>query len=99
MHRTLGYPHERNVHWDDVNVVLLGILDQGELREYLQGPPLHIELHDRDRDPDIKTIKADLFGNCPEDEFINNVGLVAGMCNGASVAGQPLSSKRLRPVL
>ena len=77
MHRTLGYPHDRNVHWDDVNVVLLGILDQGELQEYLQGPPLQIEIHDRDRDNDLKKIKADLFGDNPEDEMINNVSLIA----------------------
>ena len=78
MHRTMGHPHGRNVYWDDINVVLLGILDQGELHEYLEGPPLHIEMHDRDRDSELKKVKADLFGDNPEDEMINNVGLVAG---------------------
>lgn len=60
-------------------MVLLGALDQGELQEYLQGPPVQIEIHDRDRNNEMKKVKADLFGDNPEDEMINNVSLVAGI--------------------
>ena len=59
-------------------MVLLGILDQGELEEFLQGPPLQVEVHDRDRNNELRKVKADLFGDQPEDELINNVSFVAG---------------------
>ena len=66
------------MYWDDINVVLLGTLDQGCLEENLRGPPLHVEIHDRDRKMENRKVKADLFGNNPDDEMINNVSLVAG---------------------
>ena len=79
VHRTSGYRHGRNVFWDDVNVVLLGALDKGSLEEYLQGPALEVEIHDRDRRFDAKKTKSELFGEHPEDEMICNISLVGGI--------------------
>ena len=55
----------------------LGTLEQSELRQYLNGPPLEIEVHDRDRKPEGVKLKPTLFGDDLEDEKISNVGTVA----------------------
>ena len=59
-------------------MVLLGNMDKDSLTQYLQGPPLEIEVHDRDRKIVKQKLKPSLFGKVPEDELINNVSLVAG---------------------
>ncbi|PIK33636.1 hypothetical protein BSL78_29553, partial [Apostichopus japonicus] len=69
-------PRAKNVYWEDVNVVLLGTIPQGELLEYLRGPPLEIHLHDRDRKPEDVKAKPLLFGADMEDDKISNVGMV-----------------------
>ncbi|XP_056000936.1 uncharacterized protein LOC130048351 isoform X2 [Ostrea edulis] len=76
-HCSMGREQRENVYWDDVNVVLLGTLEQSELRQYLNGPPLEIEVHDRDRKPEGVKLKPTLFGDDLEDEKISNVGTVA----------------------
>ena len=37
------------VSWNETKVTLLGTRDHAHLLEYLRGPPLTLELHDRDR--------------------------------------------------
>ena len=54
-----------------------GTFEQSEFRQYLNGPPLEIEVHDRDRKPEEVKLKATLFGDDLEDEKISNVGTVA----------------------
>lgn len=54
-----------------------GTLEPSELRQYLNGPPLEIEVHDRDRKPEGVKLKPTLFGDDLEDEKISNVGTVA----------------------
>ena len=51
-------------------------MDKSELREYLNGPPMEIEVHDRDRKPEEVALKPTLFGDDLEDEKIASVGTV-----------------------
>lgn len=46
------------------------------LREYLSGPRLEIEVHDRDRVIQISEQKGSLFGEGIDDDKISNVGTV-----------------------
>ncbi|KAK4815266.1 hypothetical protein QYF61_024025 [Mycteria americana] len=55
----------------DVNVLLAGTRKPGELQRCLRGPPLEIEVHDRDRNMESNTKKLCLFG---EDEADERVG-------------------------
>lgn len=57
-------------------MILAGTIDPGELRECLRGPPLEIEVHDRDKkiEPIIK--KPSLFGDEPGDNKLSNVTIV-----------------------
>ncbi|XP_018095907.1 uncharacterized protein cfap92.L isoform X2 [Xenopus laevis] len=76
LHRTRGRDHGTHVYFKDVNVILAGTFSPGELREYLQGPPLEIEVHDRDRRAVEGSSRPSLFGRETEDEKLSNVGLV-----------------------
>ncbi|ESO89848.1 hypothetical protein LOTGIDRAFT_124357 [Lottia gigantea] len=76
-HISVGKEHDRTIYWDDTNVVLLGHLEKSELREFLNGPALEIEVHDRDRKNQEIKLKPTLFGDDLEDEKISNVGTVA----------------------
>lgn len=53
-----------------------GLMDNSVLREYLSGPRLEIEVHDRDRVIQIFEEKGSLFGEGIDDDKISNVGTV-----------------------
>ncbi|CAM4586061.1 unnamed protein product [Lepidochelys olivacea] len=76
-HQTEGQTHGTHIYFKDVNVILTGTINPGELHEYFRGPPLEIEVHDRDRKmaEDIK--KPSLFGDEQDDGKLSNVGLVS----------------------
>ncbi|KAM3914824.1 uncharacterized protein CFAP92 [Leptodactylus fuscus] len=75
-HQTHGQTHGTHVFFTDVNVVFLGTMSPGKLREFLLGPPIEIEVHDRDQKVAENNSKPSLFGMEPEDEKLSNVGLV-----------------------
>ncbi|XP_074646485.1 uncharacterized protein LOC141902581 [Tubulanus polymorphus] len=75
-HTSIGRDHRHNIYWDDVTVFFTGTMDKSELRQYLTGPPLTIEVHDRDRKYVEEKLKPTLFGDDLEDEKISNVGTV-----------------------
>ena len=52
VHRTEGRPHGSHVYFQDANVIFLGAMHPSDLREYLEGPPMVVEVHDRDRKPE-----------------------------------------------
>ena len=55
------------------------MIDPSQLRECLYGPPLQIEIHDRERIVEKQVLKPTLFGDDLEDEKISNVGTVSSM--------------------
>lgn len=76
-HISVGREHGKNIYWDDINVVLAGTIEPSELRQYLNGPAIDVEIHDRDRKREECKPKPALFGDDLEDEKISNVGTVA----------------------
>ncbi|KAM9524963.1 uncharacterized protein FLJ43738 isoform 3-T3 [Salvelinus alpinus] len=78
MHRTKGQEHSTNVYFNDVNVIMTGLLSPGELLEVLRGPPLEIEVHDRDRKLEKVSTSPALFGTYPNDDKLSSVVVVSG---------------------
>lgn len=75
-HQTHGQTHGTHVFFRDVNVIFAGTISSGKLCESLLGPPIEIEVHDRDQKIEDYLSKPSLFGMEPEDEKLSNVGLV-----------------------
>ncbi|XP_077890042.1 uncharacterized protein CFAP92 isoform X1 [Ictidomys tridecemlineatus] len=71
VHRTEERPHGTHVYFKDINVICLGAIDPSDLREYLEGPPMVVEVHDRDRQPDEASRRPTLFGEDPLDPHGN----------------------------
>uniref|UniRef100_A0A8C6JPF6 Uncharacterized protein n=1 Tax=Melopsittacus undulatus TaxID=13146 RepID=A0A8C6JPF6_MELUD len=76
-HRTHEQIHGTHVYFKDVNVLLTGTMKPGELEAYLRGPPLKIEVHDRDRNMETITKKPALFGDNEADEHVGKVSFLA----------------------
>ncbi|KAL6074547.1 hypothetical protein STEG23_014489 [Scotinomys teguina] len=71
VHETTGEPHGTHVFFQDVNVIFLGAMHPSDLREYLEGPPMVVEVHDRDRKSEEYSRKPTLFGEDPVDSYFN----------------------------
>ncbi|KFV95167.1 Uncharacterized protein FLJ43738, partial [Eurypyga helias] len=76
-HQTHGQIHGTHVYFKDVNVLLTGTMKPGELERYLRGPPLEIEVHDRDRNMEKSATKPCLFGEDEADEKVGKVSFLA----------------------
>ncbi|VTJ89879.1 Hypothetical predicted protein [Marmota monax] len=71
VHRTEERPHGTHVYFEDINVICLGAIHPSDLREYLEGPPMVVEVHDRDRKSDESSCRPTLFGEEPLDSHGN----------------------------
>ncbi|EPQ17890.1 Putative protein FLJ43738 [Myotis brandtii] len=71
VHQTEGQPHGNHVSFKDLNVIFLGAMNSNDLREYLEGPPMVVEVHDRDRKSEEYSRKPTLFGEDPLDSYLN----------------------------
>ncbi|RXN19863.1 putative protein KIAA1257-like [Labeo rohita] len=67
VYRTKGHEHDANINFKDVNVIFTGLLSPGKLFEFLRGPPMKIEVHDRDRKNEKPSRTAAIFGTDPSD--------------------------------
>nr|XP_020728136.1 uncharacterized protein KIAA1257 homolog isoform X6 [Odocoileus virginianus texanus] len=77
VHQTEGQPHGSHVYFQDVNVIFLGAMQPSDLREYLEGPPMVVEVHDRDRKSESCARKPTLFGEDPLDAYLNLQALIS----------------------
>ena len=77
VHRTEGQPHGNRVYFQDVNVIFLGAMHPSDLRQYLEGPPMVVEVHDRDRKLEGYSRKPTLFGEDPLDSYLNLQALIS----------------------
>ncbi|XP_051967408.1 uncharacterized protein cfap92 [Xyrauchen texanus] len=75
VYRTKGHDHNANIYFKDVNVIFTGLLSPGKLREFLTGPPLEIEVHDRDRKIEKPSKIPAIFGTEPNDDKLGVVDL------------------------
>ncbi|KAM6061746.1 uncharacterized protein CFAP92 [Chlamydotis macqueenii] len=86
-HQTHGQVHGTHVYFKDLNILLMGLMKPGELQRCLRGPPLEIEVHDRDRNLENNTKKPSLSGEDEGDEKVGKVSLSAcksTICNSST---------------
>ncbi|XP_077058960.1 uncharacterized protein cfap92 [Siphateles boraxobius] len=66
IYRTKGHDHNANIYFKDVNVIFTGPMS-GKLVEFLRGPPMDIEVHERDRKNEKPSSQPAVFGTDPND--------------------------------
>ncbi|KAG8128208.1 hypothetical protein E2320_015078, partial [Naja naja] len=75
-HYTQCRDHGTDVFFKDTNVILVGAIDPGKFNEYLRGPPLEIEVHDRDKKMEALKMTPSLFGEEPGDSKLSDISTV-----------------------
>lgn len=75
-HYTKGRDHGTDVFFKDINVILVGTIDPAKFSEYLRGPALEIEVHDRDKKMEDLKMKPSLFGEEPGDSKLSDISTV-----------------------
>lgn len=75
-HRTKGLSHGPNIFFKDINVIFTGLLNSEELLEFFSGPPLEIEVHDRDRKAKEPHSSPSIFGTEATDDKLSSTDLV-----------------------
>ena len=78
LHCTVGIPQASEVAWNDTHVILLGTIDRQLLVEYLRGPPLVVEVHDRSL-RQVDGSKPALFGEETRDDVLGTHAFTAGL--------------------
>lgn len=76
-HCTAGIPQASEAAWNDSHVILLGTIDHQLLVEYLRGPPLVVEIHDRSI-RQVDGSKPALFGEETRDDVLGTHAFTAG---------------------
>ncbi|XP_029287755.1 uncharacterized protein FLJ43738 isoform X2 [Cottoperca gobio] len=106
MHRTNYHKHGTDIYLRDVNVILTGLMSPEEIKEFLSGPPLEIEVHDRDRKLEKTPKTPAMFGTRSEDDIrkpkiINSHGIsslnLSEMLLGKKTLKVPLQIKCCPP--
>lgn len=75
VHKTKGLGHASKIYFKDVNVILTGLLSHEELLEFLRGPPLEIEVHDRDRKVEEPSSSPAIFGKEATDDKLASTAI------------------------
>ncbi|XP_069559278.1 uncharacterized protein FLJ43738 [Brachyistius frenatus] len=73
VHRTRRHEHGAKIDFDDVNVILTGLMSPKERQEFFSGLPLEIEVHDRDTKLE-EAPKTPATSGTGSDEHVQRVG-------------------------
>ena len=71
-------PTNSSVTWEESSTILLGTIPSELLLEALRGPPLLLELHDRDEKKKNEEQEQAMFGTSRGDELLGNCAYTKG---------------------